>query len=68
MDIGIISVLASVDGRFAVFYTGGQASGCGGESVSCCYCDVVPFRDILLILEIRWSSVWEILFWRKVQY
>ena len=48
MDIGIISVLASVDGRSAVFYTGGQASGCGGESVSCCYCDVVPFRSIYL--------------------
>ena len=48
MDIGIISVLASVDGRSAVFYTGGQASGRGGESFSCCYCHVVPFRGVYL--------------------
>ena len=67
MGTGIISVLASVDGGAAVFYTGGQASGRGGKFqlllLPCC-----PFSWRLLILEIGWSSVWEILFWRKVQY
>ena len=26
-----------------LFLYRGQASGCGGESFSCCYCHVVPF-------------------------
>ena len=45
--LGLLVFLPLLTAGLLVF-TGGQASGCGGESVSCCYCDVVPFRDIYL--------------------
>ena len=67
MDIGIISFLASIDGRSAVFIQGDRLRD-AVVKVSAAAIATLSLLWHLPILEIRWSSVWEILFWRKVQY
>lgn len=67
MDIGIISVLASVDGRSAVFIQGDRLRD-AVVKVSAAAIAMLSLFVAFTYLEIRWSSVWEILFWRKVQY